>query len=55
MTSTFQYLCRYYLLSLVSDMDCPLEMADNRRSGPPGEQENVMYVLVGNVSVKVNF
>lgn len=29
-------------------MQRPLEMADNERGGPPGEQENVMCVLVGN-------
>lgn len=30
-------------------MQGPLEMADNERGGPPGEQENVMCVLVRNV------
>ena len=36
-------------------MQDPLEMVDNERGGPPGEQENVMCVPVGNVSIKVNY
>ena len=37
MISTFQYLCHYYLLLIASDMQGPLEMADDERGGPPGE------------------